>query len=242
MRVSPLLSLATLFLNIAAFAQTPLPDSSFVLAAKNQVIRQYEQAVASQEHVYEGNEYTAQDHRIKIHPFYPVDSLLKGTITYNGVFYHDVPILYDIVRDEVAVQPPEGGYRIRVHTHKISNFSLGQHQFTRIEGDSAVGVPTGFYEVLHDGPVQVLAHRQKIVHEDISSGSYKADYLVKDRFFVRKEGHYQEVKTKGSVLHLFPDQAKILRKYLRTNHLKFNDEQREAAITQTVKRYDELTH
>ena len=86
-----------------------------------------------------------------------------------------------------------------------------------------------------------LAHRVKTVHEDISSGAYKAEYLIKDRFYVQKEGTFEEVKTKRSVLSLFPDQAKALRKYIRTNSLKFKDESREAAITKVVRQYDELT-
>lgn len=241
MRFTPFLLLPFLFLKTTAFGQHPVSDSLFVQAASQQAVLRYEQAMAKQEHVYEGNEYVAHDHRIKIHPFYPTDSLLAGNITYKGIRYHDVPMLYDIVRDEVAVQPPEGGYRIRVHPDKITTFSLGQHQFIRLVGDSTTGVATGFYEILNNGPVQVLAHRIKTVHEDISSGTYKADYLVKDRFYIRKEGHYYETRTKRSVLSLFPDQAKTLRKYLRANHLKFNDEHREQAITQAVKRYDELT-
>ncbi|GAB4004098.1 hypothetical protein GCM10028808_01080 [Spirosoma migulaei] len=237
-----ILTLCFLSLATRAAGQTTAPDSSFVLLAKEQAVRSYEQAMYKQEHVYEGNGYINHDHRIKIHPYYLVDSLQAGTITYNDVHYHDVRMLYDIVRDELAIQPPEGGYRLQLNSNKISTFTIGQHQFTRLIGDSALGVRTGFYEILYNGKAKVLAHRVKTVHEDISSGTYKADYLFKDRFYIQKEGNYHEVKTKGSFLALFPDQAKALRKYLRANRLKFNDEQRESAITQATKRYEELTH
>lgn len=230
------------WLYLPAQGQITKSDSLFVQAAKKRAVDQYEQAFSRQEHVYEGNEYIAHDHRIKIHPFYPVDSLLAGTITYNDIRYHDVPMLYDIVRQEVAVQPPEGGYRIRLHTNKINDFSLGQHRFIRLKNDSTSGITPGFYELLLDGRVQVLAQRVKTVHEDISSGTYIADYVVKDRFFIRKDSLYYEVKTKRSVLALFPEQAKTLRKYLRANHLKFKDEQREMSITQVAKQYEALTH
>ncbi|GAB4048748.1 hypothetical protein [Spirosoma litoris] len=236
------LILSILALATRAAGQASTPDSSFIQTAQNQAVRLYERSMYKQEHVFEGNEYIPHDHRIKIHPFFPIDSLQRGTITYNGVYYHDVPMLYDVVRDELAIQPPEGGYRVRLHTEKISNFSINQHQFARLVGDSALGVRTGFYEILYNGKVKVLAQRVKTVHEDISSGTYKADYLVKDRFYIQKEGAYHEVKSKGSVLSLFPDQAKALRKYLRSNKLKFNDEQREDAITQATKRYEELTN
>ena len=206
-----------------------------------QAVSTYEQAIRYQAHVYEGNEYIMHDHRIKIHPFYRVDSLLQGTVAYNGVTYRNVRMLYDIVRDELAVQLPESGYRLQLQTDKIAAFSMGPYRFTRLVGDSAVGVPTGFYELLYDGRIKALAHRGKTVHEDISGGFYKADYLPYNRFFLLKDGVYHEVKTKRSVLSLFPDQAKSLRKYLRTNKLKFNEELREEAITRTTQRYEELT-
>ncbi|GAB2594711.1 hypothetical protein [Spirosoma areae] len=232
----------SLSLTTRAVGQISKTDSSYVQEAKKQAISLYERTIYTQAHVYEGNEYITHDHRIKIHPFYRVDSLQAGTIAYNGVKYHDVAMLYDIVRDELAIQAPEGGYRIRLRSEKVTQFSLGSRQFNRIEGDSATGVPTGFYEVLHTGKTKALAHRIKTIHEDISSGSYQADYLLKDRFFIVKEGVYHEVKTKRSLLSLFPEQTKTLRKYIRTNKLNFKDDQREEAITRLAQHYDALTN
>jgi hypothetical protein len=235
-----------LCLSTPAAGQMTQPDSSFLQIARNQAVDSYERTLHEQAHVYEGNEYIAHDHRIKIHPFYRVDSLQNGTIIYNGVQYQNVQMLYDIVRDQLAIQPPGGGYRLRVRNDYIAAFTLGSHQFSRIvsnraTGDSATGVPTGFYEVLYDGNIKALSHRVKTIHEDISSGTYQADYVQKDRFYIQKAGLYHEVKSKRSMLNLFPDQAKALRKYIRTNKLKFNDDQREVAVTQVSKRYEELT-
>lgn len=230
-----------LYLTTTAAGQLTPPDTSFGLSARNQAISTYEQTLYEQAHIYEGNEYIAHDHRVKVHPFYRIDSLQMGTILYNGVHYNGVQMLYDIVRDELAIQPPGGGYRLRVRNDYIASFSLGAYQFSRIVGDSATGVPTGFYEVLYDGKAKALSHRVKTIHEDISSGSYRAEYVPKDRFYILKEGIYHEVKSKRSLLNLFPEQAKNLRKYIRTNKLKFTDDQREVAVTQVTKRYEELT-
>lgn len=228
--------LILIFLQTTANGQTPAPDTLFLEMAKKQALALYERVMHRQEQVYDGDEYVAHDHRIKIHPFYPTDSLQAGSIIYNGIPYHDVAMLYDIVRDEVVVRPPENGYRVQVRSSKVSRFSLGAHQFIRL--DSTLGLPAGFYELLHNGSVQVLTRRKKTIREDISSGAYKADYLPKDRFYIRKAGVYHEVKSKGSVLALFPEQSKALRKYLRAHKLKFNDALREDAITKAVQQYD----
>lgn len=239
MRFTLPLLLLPLFLS-AASGQPLAADSSYLKAAKKRAVLEYERAMYRQEPVYEGNEYIVHDHRIKIHPFYPTDSLQTGTITYNDIPYHDVAMHYDIVRDEVAVRPPESGYQIQLRSNKISRFSLGEHQFIRLMGDSATGIPAGFHEILYNGNQSVLAHRVKTIHEDVSSGTYKGDYIPKDQFFIRTADGYHEVKTKRSLLSLFPDQSRALRKYLRTNKLKFNDAQREEAITKAVQQYDEL--
>lgn len=216
-------------------AQVPKTDSSFVQVARNQAVAAYAHAVNKQAHLFEGNEYIPHDHRISVHPFYKVDSLLVGTVQYNDTQYTQVKLLYDIVRHELAVQPPEGGYRVRLRNEHVTAFSMGPYRFTRIVGDSATGVVTGFYEVLHEGATSALAYRAKVVVEDVSQGFYKAQYNQKDRFFLVKNGAYHEVKSKKSFLSLFPDQSKTLRKFMRTNSLKFKDTLREEAISRLMR-------
>ncbi|GAB3895170.1 hypothetical protein [Spirosoma agri] len=234
------LSCLSLFLIGKAVGQPVSADSSFLAAARNQAVTSYETALTEKTHLYTGHEFIPHDRRIKIHPYFATDSLQSGSITYNGLVYHDVMMLYDVVRDELAIQAPKNVFRIRPHTEQVRTFSLGNHQFARIVGDSAAGVRTGFYNILHKGRVQFLAKRIKAVHEDISGGVYKADYLVKDRYYILKDGLYHEVRTKRSVFRLFPDQSASLRKYLRSARLKFS-EQREEAITALVKQYEKLT-
>lgn len=225
-----------------AIGQSVRSDSSFIAAARNQAVGLYERTLKRQAHVYEGDEYINHDPRIVVHPYYVVDSLQTGTVVYNGVRYQDVRMLFDIVRDELVVQPPEGGYRLRLSTDKIAAFSVGSHQFVRIVGDSVAGIRTGFYEIIYNGTVKALAKRLKTIHEDISDGTYKADYQQNDRFIIQKDGTFYEVNSKRALLNLFPDQAKALRKYMRTNRMKFRNEQREQTITRITQRYDELTH
>lgn len=233
-----------LFVAFRGIAQEQKTDSLFVQIARNQAVASYNQAVYKQARVYDGHEYITHDHRIKIHPYYRVDSLQTGTVLYNGIRYEKIRMLYDIVRDELAIQQPDGAYRIRLRNEKITQFSIGAYQFNRIispsQGGDATGVRTGFYEVLHNGTVKALAHRVKVVHEDITQGSYQADYQQRDRFFIVKDGVYHDVKSKGSLLKLFPDQTGALRKFMRANNLKFNNLQREEAITKLTRYYNEV--
>jgi hypothetical protein len=222
-------------------ADTSPTDTLAFAAGQAEAVLAYSQATKKQAPLYEGNEYVAHNHQIKIHPFFVTDSLQMGTVAYNGAFYTDVGMVYDIVRDEVVIQRPGTPYRIRLHSERISSFSVGRHRFARLVGDSTVGVRTGFYQLLYDGSVKALARRIKIIHEDISSGQYKANFVEEDRYFILKNGTYYPVKSKRALLRLFPEQASALQKYLRANRIKFK-QQREEAITAVVRQYDHLTH
>ncbi|QKZ11568.1 hypothetical protein [Spirosoma sp. KUDC1026] len=216
-------------------------DTLAMAAGQIEAVLAYDRATKKQAHLFEGNEYVAHNYQIKIHPFFFSDSLQIGTVDYNGVFYKNVSMLYDIVRDELAIQRPGTPYRIRLHSEQIRSFSIGSHHFARLVGDSTVEVRTGFYQLLYDGSVKALARRVKTIHEDISSGQYKADFVEEDRYFILKNGTYYPVKSKRALLRLFPEQASVLQKYLRANGIKFK-QQREEAITAIVRQYDHLTH
>ena len=85
-----------------------------------------------------------------------------------------------------------------------------------------------------------FAHRIKTVLEDISTGIYKAEYLPKDEFMVRKDKTFYSVNTLSAALNVFADQKKALRKFLRTEKIKYNKE-KERAIVGMAKQYDLLT-
>jgi hypothetical protein len=237
----PLCVLCCLLMATAGLCQTTSVDSLTLPTDQGEALLAYNQAMHKQAHLFEGNEYVAHNHQIKIHPFLVSDSLQNGTISYNGAFYKSVPMLYDIVRDELAILRPGTPYRIRLHSEQIASFTIGDQRFARLVGDSTVGVRTGFYQLLHDGSVKALARRIKIVREDISSGKYKADFVQEDKYFILKNGAYYPVKSKRALLRLFPEQASALQKYLRANRIKFK-QQREEAITAVVRQYEHLTH
>lgn len=226
--------------NRCVFAQLVDIDLSFLTEARRQAVSRYEKVYGRQSHLYDGHEYINHDPRIKIHPFYPVDSMQVGYVFYDGVRYQPVPMLYDVVRDELVVRPVEAAYLIRLHSTKVDSFTLKERRFVRLAGDTLSNIKPGFYEVLYNGKVKALARRTKQIKEDVSQGIYQAEYLVKDRYYVLKDGIYHEIRTKQSLINLFADQKKALQKFLRTNNIKFKN-QRSAAITGVVREYESLT-
>ncbi|RRB03787.1 hypothetical protein [Larkinella rosea] len=223
------------------FGQNASADSSFREQAVRYAHTRYVYSTADQARLYNGAEYVGHLPSIKGYPY--VDSLWRvGTVTYDGVTYENIRLLYDLVDDVVVVPHIDSVYRIQLQGIKISRFSIPNHTFVRIVRDTAhnVGLRTGFYDQLYDGRSKVLARRIKTINTELVQNAVKEEYLSVTYYYIGKNGLFYPVKSKRSVLNLFADQKKVLRKYLRENRIKFAKD-REAAIVKLAQQYDEAT-
>ncbi|GAB3333519.1 hypothetical protein GCM10027299_41140 [Larkinella ripae] len=221
------------------FGQSASADSSFRENAIRHANTRYVRSVTDQARFYNGAEYVGHSPAIKGHPY--VDSLWRtGTITYDGVDYQNVQLLYDLVDDVVVVPHIDSVYRIQLQSIKVNRFTIPNHHFVRIVRDTArnIGLRTGFYDQLYDGRSKVLARRSKTIKSEFVQNTVKEEYLTENSFYIGKNGIFYPVKTKRSVLNLLADQKKTLRKYLRENRIKFA-KNREAAIVKLTQQYDE---
>jgi hypothetical protein len=192
-------------------------------------------------HLYNGSEYVDYDHYIDGHQYFGSDEWEEGTIHYDGTLYRQVPLLYDVRYDQVITENLAGPLRIRLVAEKVRYFTLLGHTFVRIVADSTTqgGMRTGFYDQLYDGRVQVLVKRVKLIHEQIASGQVDRDFYERNRYFLRKNGHFYSVKGKGSVLSVFDDRKRELQKFLREQKIRYKRDP-ESAMVQLARHYDAL--
>ena len=233
--------LIALLLPCTVFGQRASVDSSFREQAIRYAHARYVRSTADQARLYNGAEYVGHLPTIKGYPY--LDSLWRtGAVTYDGITYQNIRLLYDLVDDVVVVPHIDSVYRMQLQNIKVSRFSIADHQFIRIVRDTAhnVGLRTGFYDQLYDGRSKVLAKRVKTIRTELVQNSIKEEYLSENSFYIGKNGLFYPVKTKRSVLNLFADQKKTLRKYLRENRIKFA-KNREAAIVKLTQQYDAAT-
>ena len=224
------------------FGQTTLPDSGLVAAAIKKATALYTQTIDSESHLYHGLEYVNYDlPYLDVHQFYRTDDETEGTILYDGARYTQVPLLYDLVLDQVIIEYPESAYRISLITEKIKEFSFLGHNFIRLEPDTVSGsllVP-GFYDLLVTGNTSLLVRRTKNIQERAGHNGMEGEFHTKDKYYIQQHSRYYQVHSKKSVLQLFPDQKKELQKYARSNKLNFR-KKREAAIMKLIQYYNSL--
>ena len=203
----------------------------------------YDSATIESQHLYNGPQYFIYDSPAEEHQFYRTEEWEIGSVLYDGQLFRGVPLLYDIVKDQLVARYKQGFGNVALQSQKVGYFTLPEHTFVRVEADTGrvEGLRTGFYDQLYTGKTKVVAHRTKERQQDLSDRRVIIKFPQKDAFYLYKAGEYHPVRTKKSVLTYLEDQKRPLKKYLREHTLSFRDN-REAAILGLAAYYDELTN
>ena len=202
----------------------------------------YKAATNDAQNLYNGRLYNIYDSREEEFQFFDSRKLEKGTVFYDGQRYENIPMMYDIVRDELVITHVNGYENILLQSAKVEYFSFYNHNFKRFVSGQGINpdMKTGFYDQIYTGKTKTLVRRVKQRQEKILDKKVIAQFPAKNFYYVYKDGKYHTVHSKKSVLALFPDEKKELRKELREQKIKFR-KQREIAIVTMVSRHDELT-
>ena len=222
------------------FGQVAEPD--LVTAAVKKATDLYTQSMDSDSHLYHGLEYVDYDKSyLDGHQFYRKNTETEATVVYDGAQYTQVPLLYDLVLDQVIIEHPESAYKMSLISEKVKSFSYLGHTFIRLEPDTMADSPIrpGFYDLLVSGNTALLARRTKNIQERAGQGGMEGEFHERNRYFIQKNNRYYSVNDKKSLLKLFSDQKKELQKYARSSKLNFR-KKREAALTQLVQFYNSL--
>ncbi|HEX5024418.1 MAG TPA: hypothetical protein VFV68_04065 [Agriterribacter sp.] len=211
---------------------------------KSNAIGLYYQSLQTQSGLYNGSEYVSYAHLLKEgHPYFDTAVLTPGWVYYDNLLYQDVPMLYDIISDELIARHFNNVFLIQLIRSKVDSFGVLNHQFLHLGTDSTKNenIREGFYDRLYNGKIKLFVKRSKNIQESIVDLQVERKVYQKDKYFVYKEGTYYEVYTQKSILQLFPDKKVELRQMLRKQKIKFK-KNREYAMKLMVQQYDALNH
>jgi hypothetical protein len=226
-----------------SFGQTQIENNSQQLAIKNTISRYYK-SLGEQSGIYRGPGYTGYPYQLSNgHQFFESPNLTQGTIFYDGMLYKDIPMWYDLVKDQVVVQTIDSLSMISLHNERIDYFSMLGHVFKKIVQDpsNSNSLTTGFYDHIYIGKTEVLVRRYKGTLEDVSpDGIFTKILKQKNEIYLKKEGKYFSVLSSGSVLKALGNKQKEILSHLKKNAIKFKKDP-EKAIVMMVSYYDQLT-
>lgn len=217
-----------------------------VLAASVAAARlQYDASFEVHPQLYNGAEYadySRQYHARTGHQFFLSTERQQGSALYNEHHFLNLPLSYDLVLDQLVLQQNSSSLLLRMVSEKVRYFYIGNHYFVRLVADTTKGkvLRTGFYEVLQQGRVQLLAKRAKRLQEQLKTHNTNVEFTPADRLFARKDGIYYAVRSKGAVKRLFADKAKEIQAYMQTNKLRLNKAQFEDTLVELTRYYNSL--
>lgn len=249
MRLKPgqILLLATLTLvlrNSFSFGQVASLDSTWIDRSRQNSIALYSGSIRDQSLLFNGVEYKSIPDPYHGFPFFGSEYIEEGSIQYEGELYTNIPIQYDIVNDLLIMEHyDQKGYvsMIKPRQEKISYFQLMGHTFVRISGDSTTDLRTGYYDLLYDGNVKILAKRKKNISQMASGGQLDVSFFEKNSYYLMKNGKYYSIRNKGSVMKALQDKRKSLNQFVNKNKTKVDfTADREGAMITLATQYDKI--
>jgi len=193
----------------------PLSDS--------EAIQSYTTSPAARDKLYNGPLYSGYDHHPQGHPFFISDTLLTGSISYDGIFFPDVRLSYDLNKDVVIMKNAQKDIEFQLLPEKLPYFTVAQHRFLYLTTDStAVDLPsTGFYEELYHGKAIALARHEKVIQYIGRAEENLSHYRQYDFYYLQVKGRYYSIHSERNMLDAFgPDKA-LIRDFVKRSRLSY---------------------
>jgi len=145
-----------------------------------------------------------------------------SSVVFDGFFYNDIPLLYDLVIDQLVTIHPERKVEIYLEKHLVDWFSIQRDQFVRI-GDVQSELAPGFYQLVYQGENYICyAKHSKEVRRYASGTILEHRFFETVTYYLRiGDDPFRVVKSQKELLSLADDHRRAIRRALRANGLSF---------------------
>ena len=232
------LTISFLVISLRCALAQQLPDST----AYNTALAYYTTVSGDQSVIFGGNEYI--DVRANKGTVFYLDNTnwTTATIVFEGNVFKNIPALYDAYNDVLVARRRDGQTKYILRPDETSHFILNNHSFTRVASTTVKNaVKDGYYEELYTGKSSVIAKRSKVRSENLTQQEgLKIIFDDVNVVYIKKNGIYNPVKSRGDVVKLFKDKADELNTYIKSAAVNFKTDS-EMAIVQLATYYDQLS-
>ena len=198
-----------------AHAQVAGADLPYLSSYKEE-IRYFQELIT-------GGQYAEPSSLIKGDPYHFSRQFEAGSLRINGITYPEVPLVYDVFRDQLVTFHPVFNQKILIKPEKIDAFTLSNGQrFRYLDGNASyTHHGNGIYEVLAQGEALALAKRYKTSKSIRELSRFDEEYVAKVDYFIWKEGFFYPVNSSKQAFAALGLTAKALKKELKSKGLQF---------------------
>ncbi len=207
-----------------------LADTAVSRQANWSAIEVHHRYMGEESRLYNGLEHYGYLPFASGHPYFMVDSMQNGSVRYENAWYRNVPLLYDIVRDELVTANPTGNL-LCLSSVKVNEFYLPGHHFVNVSGI--------YYDLLAPGKITLEARRIKTVEEAIESLQVIRNIHADDRYNVVVKGERHSIGTLHALLAFMKDSKREVNQDLRRKKIKYRKEH-ERALVEAVTYYNQI--
>lgn len=221
-------------------------DSVFMEQSKLNAIRQFKLALNENALIYSGNEYIeyvpieSLSQTLKGTPFFQKDSLIEGSVNFDGVIYN-IPVKLQLIEQKIIINHPISKTLIELANEPIKNFNIGSHIFNKI--------PIALSKLVNSDKIYAekisLGHFDLwIIHEKLLKYSKKAEdqsasYMSYNKYAVQQNGIWQKIKSEKDLYDFCTDKKEEVQIFANNVGLNFNKEF-ESSMVQVLKYYDSI--
>jgi hypothetical protein len=219
------------------------PDSTLIAQQLKNSRLYYDSHIGDQSRLLNGIKYVPYRTEDYInHPFFLTKDMQNAYLNYDDADLYNIPVLYDLSRNMLVIKDVDGASYLSLLNTKLNKFIIANHTFIKILADSTQDVlKPGFYDLLYDGPTQLLVKREKKADQEKSGITIQNLFRTNNYFYVHKNDTYYSVSSKGDLLKLFKEKKKELNQYIKANDLSFGEEGKEQSMVRVINHYDQLT-
>lgn len=206
-----------------------------ILFSYSQQLEQgYRNLIPLDQEIVSGGYFVDPPKEYEGHPYFESKNFEMGKITINNLTYADVPLLYNIWKDEILTFQPIHNKKILIRADKIETFTLqlpSPKTFVRIaDNPDYTHHGNGIYEQAFAGKAKVLIKHRKLTKPKREVSIYSAEFYEKADYFLEKEGEIIQVSNKKQAFQFLGLEKKTIKPLLRSNRLNFKSDKKEFLI------------
>ena len=213
---------------------------AIVTARAQDAVDDYVSSAAGQSVIYHGKEQLKYPTSIRNHPYLKSEKYGPGDLSFEGILYKGVKMRLDLYKNELLLLSPDNRYNIVLPSDRVDYAEFhGYDIFYRYPDERSGNLSEGYYLRLHEGKCTVLGKWSCILSKTIKDMQVDESFDQSVKYYIRKEGVYYTVRSKGSVLKVLKSKKKELARYIKRRKLDFKHAPEEAIVA-VVRQYEQL--
>lgn len=228
------LFLSALLLSLVVFAQSAEKNS-----ALDKLNELYNQHIGYSAILYSGPSYIHQNYPMNGTPFFASDTLSPGWVSYDGHFYNNILLQWDVLQNYVLTYSPAQNGKLVLRNELIDSFYFAGHLIKFLPQDKKSNLMKGgLYDILYKGPTTYIVSRKKSLNTNMEKKNL-LNVFDKNSYYIKKNGIYYLVKNKKDITDLFPKDISTIKKEVRRNELRWKKDLEQILMIAVVQ-YDKL--